>query len=66
VPGVETNESARLSTGEFSNLMCGVDIVRRVYLVRGVRCWLNTALCCLVAEILLGKEVRELPDVSQT
>jgi hypothetical protein len=27
VPGVETKESARLSTGEFSNLTWGVDIV---------------------------------------
>lgn len=30
VPGVETKESARLSTGEFSNLIFGVDIVNMV------------------------------------
>lgn len=30
VPGVEMKLSARLSTGEFSNLMCGVVIVNSV------------------------------------
>jgi hypothetical protein len=29
VPGVETKESAGLSMGEFSNLICGVDILNR-------------------------------------
>ena len=29
VPGVETKESAMLSAGEFSNLMCGVDILNK-------------------------------------
>jgi len=34
VPGVEIKLSAKLSTGEFSNLMCGVDILNE----SGVAC----------------------------
>ena len=44
VPGVETKESAMLSAGEFSNLMCGVDILKRAYLCR----WWDAGYCSLL------------------
>ena len=53
VPGVETKESAMVSTGEFSNLMCGVDILNNGSI--SVVGWRTAS--DVMAEILLGNEV---------